>query len=229
VRHLHLNWMLVASWTRRCAARRCAQAEHCRSACSAGSSRYGIWRPPNRSLSEVYAPTNQQSQDARHALMLMRHLQTENKQLAENFDNVRFWAGARRSSLSSESAVNSDTHCTPAPLQPTTAQGLARPAGGVAQPAPGKARGPAGRAGASCVPCCSITIWHYHKKQQHPHRFRAHITCSPSVISAPLPTNLKPQVAIERQYQQLCESWQEELDHKQHQFDEAIAQMTPPA
>jgi hypothetical protein len=37
------------------------------------------------------------------------------------------------------------------------------------------------------------------------------------------------QGAIERQYQQLCESWRQELEHKQQQFDAAVAQMTPAA
>ena len=38
-----------------------------------------------------------------------------------------------------------------------------------------------------------------------------------------------PQAAIERQYQGLCDSWREELEHKQSQFDAALARMTPPA
>jgi hypothetical protein len=36
------------------------------------------------------------------------------------------------------------------------------------------------------------------------------------------------QVEVERQYQQLCESWRQELEEKQRQFDEARAQILQP-
>jgi hypothetical protein len=35
-------------------------------------------------------------------------------------------------------------------------------------------------------------------------------------------------VDIERQYQQLCESWRQELEQKQREFDAALARAAPP-
>jgi L-lactate utilization protein LutC len=36
------------------------------------------------------------------------------------------------------------------------------------------------------------------------------------------------QVEVEQQYQQLCEAWKAELDEKQHQFEQARAQILEP-
>jgi len=36
------------------------------------------------------------------------------------------------------------------------------------------------------------------------------------------------QVAVEQQYQQLCEAWKAELDEKQRQFEQARAQILEP-
>jgi hypothetical protein len=41
-----------------------------------------LWRRPRPHASNL-------SKDVRHALLLLRHLQAENRQLADNFENVR--------------------------------------------------------------------------------------------------------------------------------------------
>jgi hypothetical protein len=76
---------------------------------------------------------------------------------------------------------------------------------------------------------CTFGQYRCHLVQLHDSTCGNHVNfayqVSPAFTFKPL---VPAQVAVEQQYQQLCEAWKAELEEKQRQFEQARAQILEP-